>query len=248
MNRSAFLKNLIASVAIGKLPVSVTKDFRKIYLLQCFIAGFRHYDGMQLLERMKEGDLLELVRESKNEFDDCAIALHWQGKKIGFIPAATNEILSYLLDAEALSLFAVITHLEKNSQPWENVAIAVYFIQEVNKTLPAHASYLTRIEAPHYRTLHNKKDGSKKTRQPTMDNLFDDTDRVINLDAISEDQHEAKKYFEKNYAKYPVSINRPGRYVQVKDDGIYTYMYEISDDIAMVKDEKGKSFLEFFLM
>ena len=115
------------------------------------------FEGMNLIEELKEGDLLELVREPGNIHDTCAIALNWQGKKIGSIPASINEMLSYLLDAEALSLFAVITHLEKESQPWENVAIAVYFVQEVNKKLPAHASYLTRIEAPHYLSLKNKK-------------------------------------------------------------------------------------------
>lgn len=248
MNRSLFLTKLIASIAIGRLPVSVTKDFRKIYLLQCFAAGFRHYEGMQLLSSMKAGDLLELVREPENEYDECAIALHWQGKKIGFIPASINEMLSFLLDAEALSLFAVITHLEKNTQPWENVAVAVYFVQEVNKELPAHASYLTRIEAPHYRTLNKKKDTAKQPIQPTLDNLFDDSNRVINLDTIPAEQQEAKAYFENNYSKYPVSINNAGRYVQVKDDGIYSYMYELSDDILQVKDDKGDSFLEFFLV
>lgn len=155
MKRSDFVKKLIASVVIGKLPLSMTKDFRKIYLLQCFVAGFRHYEGINFIDKMKEGDLLELVREAANSYDTCAIALLWQGKKIGFIPASINEMLSYLLDAEALSLFAVITHLEKESQPWENVAIAVYFVQEVNKKLPSHASYLTTIEAPHYLTLKN---------------------------------------------------------------------------------------------
>ena len=192
MNRSGFLKQLIASIAIGKLPVSITKDFRKIYLLQCFVAGFRHYEGMQLLSSMKEGDLLELVREPENEYDDCAIALHLQGKKIGFIPASVNEMLSYLLDADALSLFAVITHLEKNSQPWENVAIAVYFVQEVNKELPAHASYLTRIEAPHYRTLSKNKNEVKKESVLTLDHFFEDSNRVINLDTIPAEQVEAK--------------------------------------------------------
>jgi hypothetical protein len=61
VNRSVFLKKLIASITIGKLPVSVTSSFRKIYLLQCFVAGFRYYEGMQQLDRLKEGDLLELV-------------------------------------------------------------------------------------------------------------------------------------------------------------------------------------------
>ena len=104
MNRSSFLKQLIASIAIGKLPVSLTKDFRKIYLLQCFVAGFRHYEGMKLPGCMKEDGLLELVREPENEYDDCAIALHLQGNKIGFIPASVNEMLSYLLDADCFLL------------------------------------------------------------------------------------------------------------------------------------------------
>lgn len=249
MNRSSFLTKLIASVALGKLPVSLTKDFRKIYLLQCFVAGFRFYDGMNMLDTMKDGHLLELVREPQNEHDSCAIALHCDGKKIGFIPAALNEMLSHLLDAEALSLFAVITHLEKKSQPWESVAVAVYFVQEVNKELPAHASYLTRIEAPHYRTLHhNKKDVVKKKKQLTLDHLFDESNRVINLDAIPPEQTEAKAYFESYYKNYSVSINKRGRFVQIEDDGIYSYMYEISDEIQIVKDSNGEEFLEFFLI
>ena len=57
---------------------------------------------------------------------------------------------------------------------------------------------------------------------------------------------EAKAYFEKYYTNYLVSAYKPGRFVQIKDDGIYSYMYEISDDIQLVKDDKGGEFLEFF--
>jgi len=248
MNRTDFLKTLLGSIAIGKLPVSITKDFRKIYLLQCFVTGFRHYEGMNLLEKMKEGDLLGLVREPENEFDNCAIALQWQGKKIGFIPAAINEMLSYLLDADALSLFAVITHLEKNSQPWENVAIAVYFIQEADKKLPAHANYLTRIEAPHYRTISDKKNGTRNGREPALETLFKNNNRVINLDRIPDEQKDAKAYFEEHYSKYPVSIGGSGKFVQVIDDGIFMYMSDISEEIQTLKNEKGESFMEFFLV
>ncbi len=249
MNRTDFLKNLFASLTIGKLPLEITREFRKIYLLQCFVAGFRHYEGMNLLDRMKEGDLLELVREPGNEYDECAIALHWQGSKIGFIPATTNEMLSFLLDAEALSLFAVITHLERTAQHWENVAVAIYFVQEVNKDLPVHASYLTRIEAPHYRTLkHKANPEDEQAYTSAYDDLFDETDRVINLDTIPEHHEKAKAYFEKYYSKHTVAITNGGRYVQVKDDGIYTFMYDIDDGIATVQDDKGKNYFEFFLV
>ena len=58
---------------------------------------------------------------------------------------------------------------------------------------------------------------------------------------------EAKANFEKYYTNYLVSVNKPGRFVHIKDDGIYSYMYEIGDDIQVVKDNKGEDFLEFFL-
>lgn len=247
MNRSAFLQKLITSFVVGKLPISLTKDFRKIYLLQCFVAGFRHYEGINLLGSMKEGHLLELKREPTNEYDACAIALYFQGKKIGFIPASINEMLSYLLDAEALSLFAVITHLEHYSQPWENVAVAVYFVQEVNKNLPAHASYLTRIEAPHYKTLHNNGKKIVVKKQYSLDDLLDATDRVINVDALPGDRHEVKKKLEDTYGNYQVQINGKGKYLHIKDDGIYSYLYDINDTINEVTDANGKKFLEFFL-
>ena len=40
---------------------------------------------------MKEGDLSERVREQENKYDDCAIALHLRGRKIGCIPFSVNE-------------------------------------------------------------------------------------------------------------------------------------------------------------
>ncbi|MEQ1554348.1 MAG: HIRAN domain-containing protein [Ferruginibacter sp.] len=249
MNRSSFLKQLLAAAIVGKLPVSITKEFRKIYLLQCFIAGFRHYEGMSLLATMKEGDLLELIREPKNEFDDCAIALHYQNKKIGFIPADTNEMLSYLIDADALSLFAVITHVEKNAQPWENIAVAIYFVQEVNKDLPAHASYLTRIEAPHYRSLNNKKKKNANDHEElfSLADLFDTTDRIIDLDKIPEHHKDAKKELEKYFADYPIEIEEKGNYVHVKNDGIYSFLYDIKQEVIKRINKEGKEFLEFFL-
>ncbi len=248
MKRADFLKKLITSVAVGALPLSLTKDFRKIYLLQCFVAGFRHYEGMNLMAQMKEGDLLELVREPENKYDANAISLHWQGKKIGFIPAAINEMLRLLLDTDALSLFAVITHLEKDSKPWENVAVAVYFIQEANKELPAHANDLTLIEAPHYHTLKNKKQPIQEPKKLTLNDLFKYKKRVINLDTIPAHQKDAKYFYEKHYSQFGVAIYKDGRYVEVSDMGIFTYVKEIDEKIEWIRDANGVDYLEFFLV
>jgi uncharacterized protein Yka (UPF0111/DUF47 family) len=102
---------------------------------------------------MKEGSLLALVREADNIHDACAIALHYNGRKIGFIPAESNEVLSRLLDAEVIELVAEITHIEKEAATWENVHIAVSLLKEVNDPLPDSAGYLTWLITPEYHTL-----------------------------------------------------------------------------------------------
>jgi hypothetical protein len=154
MQRKSFLQHLTALGAFGLLPASSFKQYQKYYLLQCFVAGFRYYEGMRLLPHMKAGDELELVREPHNEYDACAIALHWNQHKIGFIPATENPVLSRLLDARALELTAEITHLNHEVQPWENLCIALSFLKELSHPLPApDAAYLTCLQTPHYTSL-----------------------------------------------------------------------------------------------
>jgi hypothetical protein len=104
---------------------------------------------------MKEGDMLELVREPDNEYDPSAIALHWNKKKIGFIPAEDNEMLSKLLEIGIPELIAEITFLQPAAAAWENVRIAISVLKEIpaSEQVPSTAAYLTQLETPHYRTL-----------------------------------------------------------------------------------------------
>ncbi|ULT45304.1 HIRAN domain-containing protein [Niabella defluvii] len=76
------------------MPAGMVRQYRRVYLLQSFVRGFRFNNGPQLLEKMLEGDMLELVREPYNTFDDRAIALHFNQHKIGYIPREDNDMLS----------------------------------------------------------------------------------------------------------------------------------------------------------
>lgn len=234
MDRSGFLQRLIGIAGFGFLSFDEAKALQKIYLLQSFVAGFRFHKGMQLLPYMQQHDLLELKREPENEHDAFAIALYWQQEMIGYLPADSNETIARLLDAKALPLLAAITHIEQNAKPWENVAIAVYFMQPQNKELPG---YLHAIEQPEYTTV-------KQTRlyQPdSLPDLFEYNERIIETEGIEDEA--ARAYFERYYGKYAMVIN--GRkYVQVPDDGIYTYMYQV-EAAGWVTGEKGEKFLEF---
>jgi hypothetical protein len=132
--------------------------------------------------------MLELVREPDNEYDPCAIALHWNKHKIGFIPAEDNEMLSKLLDIGIPELIAEITFLQKEAAAWENVSIAISVLKEIpsEEQIPSTAAYLTELETPHYRTL--------KRADQTLTRVFSDN--------ANEQEHlvmvNAVEYLEKN--------------------------------------------------
>lgn len=158
MQRSEFIKGIIGFLGISVLPKTMLKQYHRFYLLQSFVRGFRFYEGLNLLDTMHEGDLLEMVREDDNEYDPKAIALYFNKSKIGFIPKEDNDILSKLMDADVVKLQAEIAHLNKEAQAWENVHIGVYILKESNEPVPENAKYLTMLETPYYRTVKLDKD------------------------------------------------------------------------------------------
>lgn len=237
MNRSDFLKRFIAIAGFGSFAPSLLTQKRKVYLQQFFIAGFRHYRGLELLPHMEENDLLELRREPENEHDDCAIALHWQQEKIGYIPYDQNEMLAKLIDAKALPLLATITHLNNNVKPWENVVAAVYFLQDESIETPAYASYLHQVAQPIYKSK------VKKPKQKAAEDIFEHYERIVDVSQIIQPQ--IKTHFEEWYSKKGKTIlykNIP--HILVDTDDIYNYLYQVNA-LEWVTAEDGKQYILF---
>ena len=65
------------------------------------LAGFVHYDGKGVWERMKNGDRLTLVREPSNPHDANAIRIEWQGHMLGYVPRRENADLARQMDLGA---------------------------------------------------------------------------------------------------------------------------------------------------
>lgn len=158
MKRGDFIKNLIGLYGIASMPKSLVKHYEKVYLLQCFVRGFQFYNGPKILKELNKNDLLDLVREPDNEYDDCAIALYHNEHKIGFIPREENMILSILLDANLLKLQAEIGKIEPKARTWENVFVAIYALREIDQPLSAEDKRDYHfIQTPDYYTLKPRK-------------------------------------------------------------------------------------------
>jgi hypothetical protein len=154
MTRGNFLRNLIGLYGIASLPLEMVKQYHKVYLLQCFVRGFRYYEGPKIINKINKSGLLEMVREPENKYDKNAIALHFDNQKIGFIPMESNEVLSVLLDTKLLHLQAEITHIEPNASDWESIYVAIYVMVEIdNNKTKENTEPFTILETPTYYTL-----------------------------------------------------------------------------------------------
>lgn len=77
------------------------------------LAGFRHYEGVELWRDMKTGDRLQLVREPDNPYDANAVRVEWRGVKLGYVPRRDNAAVARQLDRGA-ALEARVASLHEN--------------------------------------------------------------------------------------------------------------------------------------
>ena len=77
------------------------------------LAGFRHYDGGEVLRGLKPGDRLELVREPDNQYDANAVRVEWRGVKLGYVPRRDNAAVARQMDHGA-TLEARLAGLREN--------------------------------------------------------------------------------------------------------------------------------------
>lgn len=99
---------------------------REIHLFDSFVAGTTHLSDPSVLEEIKVGDQLTLLREN-NIFDSNAILiLTADKKKLGYVPEKDNIIFARLLDAGKI-LAAKIKGIEKKGS-FTKIAIGIYLV------------------------------------------------------------------------------------------------------------------------
>ena len=91
------------------------------------IAGFSYWEGCMVMHKLEIGTKVELVREADNRFDPYAVAVHFDGYKLGYIPRTANEQFCALMDQGYSDMFeARIQRITPDSHMEHQVGVIVY--------------------------------------------------------------------------------------------------------------------------
>lgn len=99
---------------------------REIHLFDSYVAGATHLADPSVLNEIKTGDSLNLLRED-NKYDEHAILILTEsGKKLGYVPEKDNLVFSRLMDAGKL-LRAKIKNIEQKGS-FTQISIGLYLV------------------------------------------------------------------------------------------------------------------------
>lgn len=91
------------------------------------VAGMRYYDGALVLGDMEPGDTLDLVPEFDNHYDDNAIALHYHGLMIGYVPRTLNSVPAQLLRFGHDDVFECrVLAVDKDAETFEQIHAGIF--------------------------------------------------------------------------------------------------------------------------
>lgn len=119
-------ETLVSSIEKHGVGEMLKPLIQEIHLFDTYVAGTTHLKDKSVLNQIKTGDNLKLLREN-NKFDEKAILILLEtGQKLGYIPEKDNIIFSRLMDA-GKKLTARITNIEKKGS-FTQINIGIYLV------------------------------------------------------------------------------------------------------------------------
>lgn len=155
MDRKYFLKSLGIGAAGMVIPSVNGIQAKPVKIYDNYIRGTAYYAFKGVRQQMKPGDDLVLEREAGNIHDSFAIAVFFQGRKLGYIPAYENVPLANMMD-QGVELGAYVSSITKNGgDTYREVSVAVY-AQLITMAPPVIENSLQRKKADDADDLYRK--------------------------------------------------------------------------------------------
>ncbi len=124
MIRKEFLKIIGLGTAGVVLPPALIKN-KPIKIYDNFVKGVAYYGYKSLRKSIKEGDKLTLVREVDNTFDGFALAIYFEGNKLGYISAYENIVLANMLDA-GVEMTAFVGENRREGNVYDSISVEIF--------------------------------------------------------------------------------------------------------------------------
>lgn len=86
-------------------------DAKKLFFMDCHLAGRKYHDADEVWDKLKVGTLLQLVRDKDNRYDPDAVAVMYHNNDdkedycLGYVPRTDNETLAQLLEMGWTDIF-----------------------------------------------------------------------------------------------------------------------------------------------
>lgn len=121
-----FESGLVSKAAESGIGELIKPLVQEIHLFDSYVAGTSHLADKTVLDEIKIGDMLFLVRED-NKFDSNAIMILSPDKrKVGYVPEKDNIVFARLMDA-GKKLSAKITNIEKKGS-FVKIAVSIFLV------------------------------------------------------------------------------------------------------------------------
>ena len=99
---------------------------KKVHFCHFHIAGLTYYDACDVIDELKVGTMLSLVRDAGNKHDANAIAIFFRDTKLGFVPADDAEQLAPFFDMGHGGIFeAKIQSVDTSAHPERQIGVKI---------------------------------------------------------------------------------------------------------------------------
>lgn len=109
---------------------------KKMYLMDCHLAGRKYHDADEVWDELKVGTVLRLERDKENRYDTNAVAVIYERKDekgsvedeflIGYIPRDNNVMIANFLEMGWNDIFECrISKLNSEAHPEAQVNLTI---------------------------------------------------------------------------------------------------------------------------
>jgi hypothetical protein len=100
-----------------------------------FVAGYKYYDGKDIIEFLGKNEPIELVREYFNPYDTFAVAAYTRDfVKLGYIPKIISSLIAYRLE-EGKSVRALIKKISNRDSDYTKIELRAILPIDVQKKI-----------------------------------------------------------------------------------------------------------------